>query len=284
MLARGGRDVHFLMKRDLADVRARGLRIASPRGDFHLPVVRCAGTTAEIGPVDLVIIALKATSNASLEGLIPPLLREGTTLLTLQNGLGSDEFLAGHFGSARVMGGLCFVCLNRTGPGEITHVGEGRISLGEFEGYPLPRTRALAAEFERCGVPCAVVDNLARERWRKLVWNVPFNGLSIAGGGIDVARILADEGLLRRTRALMREVIEGARALGFEIPDSFVEENIARTRGMGAYRPSSLIDFLEGRAVEVEAIWGEPLRRATSAGAAMPELARLYGDIRQAVS
>ncbi len=281
MLARRGRRVHFLMRRDLEHVRRRGLRIRSRQGDFHLQGLRCAGTTGEIGPVDLVIIALKATNNESLEELIPPLLKEETMLLTLQNGLGNEEFLAARFGADRVMGGLCFVCLNRTAPGEITHIGQGRIALGELGGFVLPRTHEVGSEFKRCGVVCSVVESLVRERWRKLVWNVPFNGLAIAGGGIDVARILADGNLLGRTRRLMREVIEGARALGFEIPASFAEDNLARTKAMGAYRPSSLIDYQEGRAVEVEAIWGEPLRRAVAAGAEMPELERLYAEIRE---
>ena len=203
-------------------------------------------------------------------------------LLTLQNGLGNEEFLAERFGAERVMGGLCYVCLNRTNPGEIAHIAHGRIALGELGRYVLPRTHEVGSEFKRCGVVCSVVGSLATERWRKLVWNVPFNGLAISEGGIDVAQILADEDLLMRTRELMREIIRGARALGFEIPISFVEENVTRTKSMGPYRPSSLIDFEEGRAVEVEAIWGEPLRRAVAAGAEMPELERLYGEVREA--
>lgn len=280
-LAHSGRDVHFLMRRDLEHVRKGGLQVRSKQGDFHLEKVECHGDTAEIGPVDLVIIALKATSNAALETLIPPLLKEGTMLLTLQNGLGNEEFLAERFGRERVLGGLCFVCLNRTEPGVIEHIGEGRISIGEFSGAPLPRTHAVAAEFKRAGVACSAVENLAHERWRKLVWNVPFNGLSIVGGGIDVAEILADEDLRYLTRRLMQEVIAAAGALGFLIPEAFVEDNIRKTEGMGAYRPSSLIDFLEGRAVEVEAIWGEPCRRATNAGAEVGRLEMLYHQIRR---
>jgi 2-dehydropantoate 2-reductase len=107
-LAQFGRDVHFLMRSDLDHVRKKGLKILSKQGDVHLPKVNCYGSTEEIGPVDLVIIAMKATHNDSLEAVIPPLLKEDTILLTLQNGLGSDEFLAEQFGAERVMGGLCF--------------------------------------------------------------------------------------------------------------------------------------------------------------------------------
>jgi len=283
-LAQYGRDVHFLMRSDREHVRKKGLKILSKQGDVRLPKVNCYGSTEEIGPVDLVIIALKATHNDELETLIPPLLKEDTMLLTLQNGLGSDEFLAEKFGADRVMGGLCFVCLNRIEPGVIHHIGHGRIEMGEFAGYPLPRTHEVQGEFKRCGVVCSVLPDLGLARWRKLVWNVPFNGLSILGGGIGVDQILADDDLLLLTRQLMREIIRTAGKLGYEIPSSFAEKNIENTKSMGDYRPSSMIDFVEGREVEVEEIWGEPFRRGFNAGAEVGRLETVYHLIRRAVA
>lgn len=289
-LAAGGRDVHFLMRSDLEHVRRRGLKVRSTLGDFHLreKQVHCYGRCEEIGPVDLVLIAVKTTANLELLSLLPPLLHEETGLLTLQNGLGNEEFLAEHFGGRRVMGGLCFVCLNRTAPGEIFHLGEGRVRLGEFDhgdgGCPEERTYGIAREFERCGVACSVVKDLANERWRKLVWNVPFNGLSIAAGGIDTSRIIGDENLLFLVRQLMDETIAAARLLGHEIPPSFADKMLEVTRSMGAYRPSSMIDYLEGREVEVESIWGEPLRRAQSQGAQAGRLEVLYHLLRHLVA
>lgn len=282
-LAQHGNEVHFLMRSDLEAVRANGLKIHSAEaGDVHLPAVNCYGSTEAVGPVDLVIIALKSTHNAALEALLPPLLHRQTALLTLQNGLGNEAFLGARFGVDRVMGGLCFVCLNRIAPGEIRHIGHGLISLGEYAGAPRERTRALYDELLRCGVPCSLQDDLAEARWRKLVWNVPFNGLSIAAGGIDVATILADPDLHARTRQLMREIIDGATALGFAIEPEFADKMIDNTGPMGAYRPSSLIDYQNGREVEIEAIWGEPLRQANAAGVDMPELAALYREISEA--
>jgi len=282
-LAEHGNEVHFLMRSDLEVVRAHGLKIHSVEaGDADLPSVNCHGSTEAIGPVDLVIIAVKSTNNAALERLLPPLLHERTALLTLQNGLGNEAFLAARFGTNRVMGGLCFVCLNRIAAGEILHIGHGLISLGEFAGGPRARTRALHAELLRCGVPCSLEGNLAEARWRKLVWNVPFNGLSIAAGGIDVESILADPALMERTHRLMLEIINGAAALGHKIEPEFVDKMIGNTRSMGAYRPSSLIDYQSGREVEIEAIWGEPLRQAEAAGVEMPELTALYREIAAA--
>ena len=203
-LVRAGADVHFLMRSDLNHVRQNGLSIQSElHDDFSVSAIQCYASTEEIGPVDLVIIALKATDNDVLEKLIPPLLGDDTILLTLQNGMGNGEFLAQRFGVERVVGGFCFVCLNRTAPGVIRHFGFGLIMMAELNGEATGRTRQLEELFSGSGVKCEVVDDLMWASWRKLVWNIPFNGLAILGGGIDVAEILADEDLLVLTQQLM---------------------------------------------------------------------------------
>src|SRR4051812_24870504 len=144
-----GRDVHFLMRGDLRQVRRFGIRIRGKTENIRLAKVNAYSSTDAIGPCDLVLIALKATVNADLLKLIPPLLHDKTMLLTLQSGLGNEEFLAENFGAERVLGGLCFVCLNRTESGVIEHYGAGRIVLGECTGYPLARTHDIAWEFKR---------------------------------------------------------------------------------------------------------------------------------------
>jgi 2-dehydropantoate 2-reductase len=227
------------------------------------------------------LIALKTTANSNLPSLIPPLLHDRTMLLTLQNGLGSEELLAENFGAERVIGGLCFVCLNRVAPGMIEHYDVGRLVSGEYSGYPLARTHDVAWEFKRCGVVCSVAENIGRERWRKLVWNIPFNGLSVVAGGLDTAAILADDSLRARTLALMDEVIGAANKCGYALPTAVALEQIKRTETLGAYKPSTLIDYEARRPLEIEAIWGEPLRRARTAGLAMPELEQLYHELRE---
>ncbi|MFN2476852.1 MAG: 2-dehydropantoate 2-reductase [Chthoniobacterales bacterium] len=276
-----GRDVHFLMRGDLREVRRFGIRIQSKAENIRLAKVNCYATTQEIGPCDLVLIAVKTTSNADLLELIPPLLHEKTMLLTLQNGLGNEEFLTEYFGGDRVLGGLCFVCLNRTSAGLIENYGHGRVVLGEYNGYPAARTHDVAWEFKRSGVVCTVAENLAFARWRKLVWNIPFNGLAVTGGGIDTEAILANEQLRAETLALMDEVIDAAKACGHQLPTAVALEEIKRTEKLGAYKPSTLIDFQAGRPLEVEAIWGEPLRRAQAAGASVPRLQQLYENLRE---
>jgi 2-dehydropantoate 2-reductase len=147
----------------------------------------------------------------------------------------------------------------------------------------LDRTRSLAETFRESMIECVVEDSLAAARWKKLVWNIPFNGLAIASGGKDTAEILADPALEARVRKLMIEVITTARGLGHDVPDELVDDMIERTRTMTKYRPSSLIDFQEGRDVEIEPIWGEPVRQAEAAGLEMPGVRALYEQLKERV-
>jgi len=279
-LAVGGRHVHFLVRGGFDQIKRSGIRICGKKENFHVANAQVYQTPTEIGPCDLVLIALKATNNDTMLELIPPLLHQDTILLTLQNGLGNEEFLAQHFGAERVMGGLCFICLNRISPGLIEHLDYGHLNLGELAGVAKERTHKRAREFSQCEVECRVVDNLMEERWRKLVWNIPFNGLAIAAGGITTADILCDDSLRSVAIALMKEVVVGAKSCGYNLPMDVVLEQIKRTETMGAYKPSTLLDLEAGRALEVEAIWGEPLRRAQAQGAAMPRLEQLYTHLK----
>ena len=280
MLARVGNDVRFLMRSDLATVKANGLRVRAPFGEFRIERPTVAATTAELGPVDLVIVAWKTTSNRELPRVLPPLLHEGTLVLTLQNGLGAEEQVAAIVGAERTLGGLCFVGINRTEPGLIVNPVEGAITLGEFGRPASERLREIVALFQAAGIKARATDNLGEERWKKLVWNVPFNGVTIAAGGITTDRVLADEGLRQLSRELMTEVLQGAAALGFTIPESYADFQMARTPPLGAYKPSSLLDWQAGRELEVESIWGEPVRRAAAAGRALPRMEMLYFLLR----
>jgi len=279
-LAADGHDVRFLLRSGHGEALSEGIRIYSETGNVDLSRPQAVRTTREIGPSDLVIVAVKATANESLPHLLRPLLGETTMLLTLQNGLGNEEFLAGHFGAERVLGGLCFICLTRRTPASVDHVGRGLVTIGEHGRRPLPRTRMVVEAFHHAGVEARLVEDLAEERWRKLVWNVPFNGLAVAAGGVTTDKILADPALHAECRALMAEVIATANALGHPIEPEYADFQIERTYPMGPYKPSTLVDWLAGQELEIEPIWGEPLRAAQAAGVAVPHLQRLYITIK----
>jgi 2-dehydropantoate 2-reductase len=281
-LARAGNDVTFLARGDLDVLRARGIEVRAPDGDFTLPAtaVKVAAAPEEIGPVDLVVITLKATANDQLARLLPPLLHADTAVLNLQNGLGVDEQVAAVAGDAHTLGGLCFVCVNRIAPGVAECTMAGQIVVGEFAGPVQERTRALAEMFNAAGIKMNVIDRLLDVRWRKLVWNVPFNGLAVTGGGITTDAILKSPEMEAKVWALMREVQAAAAAYGVMIPEDFVVDQVERTRPMGPYKPSTMLDYVAGKPLEVDPIWGEPLRRAQAKGVSTPQLEALYAELK----
>ena len=278
MLQRSGQDIHFLLRRDYQAIQKTGLQVHSCNGDFRLPQISGYQTPQEIGIVDLVIVGLKTISNHHLIKLIKPLLGAKTAILTLQNGLGNEELLAAAFGSERVLGGVAFLCSNRGTPGTVRHLGEGKIRLGEFGEGSSQRSHNLAEMFKNAGVPCDAVSDLRRARWEKLVWNIPFNGLS-ALMGKDVTDILNHPLSKELVKELMFEVISGANAQPLEKPISgpeFSQRLISLTENMDHYQPSMMIDRAEGRPLELEAIYAIPLQQAQAIGVKMPQVKMLY--------
>ncbi|MEW6305476.1 MAG: 2-dehydropantoate 2-reductase [Verrucomicrobiota bacterium] len=297
-LCRDGHDVHFLLRSDYDVVRRRGVQVRSPDGDFHVNP-RCARAPEEIGPCDLVLIGLKTTANDQFPALLPPLVDPHTAVFTLQNGLGNEEQLAKLFPVEQILGGLCFVCLNRIEPGVIHHIAHGKIVMGEFQRWPEPRTHNIATAIRHAGVPCSVADNLERAHWEKLVWNIPFNGLGVASaagyeavlsGRFDPAArhpclttdlLLSDARWESLVRELMLEVIRAANAQQLAIPESLADKQIERTRTMGAYKASTLIDYERGQPLELYSMFLEPLRRAQRVNVSVPRLGALCEILRQ---
>jgi 2-dehydropantoate 2-reductase len=287
-----GQETHFLLRSDYDAVRRNGVLIRSPGGELHA-TPRCARQPEEIGVCDAVFIGLKTTANRELPRLLGPLTGPQTMVVTLQNGLGNEEQLARFIPPAQILGGLCFVCLNRIAPGVILHTAHGKVVLGEFQRPSQPRTHALAALFRQAGISCDVTEDLARTHWEKLVWNIPFNGLGVAGaagydalidgrlpvfvtgGVLPTEVLLADPRWEKLARELMLEVIATANALGLKISETLADKQIERTRNMGAYKASTLIDFERRQPLELDSMFREPLRQAQKAGVPTPRLAAL---------
>lgn len=277
MLQKAGNDVHFLLRRDFDAITAKGLMIYSVNGDFHLSKVKGYRTASEVGEVDLVLIGLKTFANHKYGELIAPLLGENTAILTLQNGLGNEEALAALFGGDRILGGVAFLCSNRGVPGVVHHLGEGRIILGEYERKGTARADEITAMFVAAGVECKAVADLKRARWEKLVWNIPFNGLcALMMKPVD--ELLSLPATRKLIMDMMGEVIAGGNAQGLmkDMAGSLAEKMVIFSENLGAYKPSMMIDRIEGRPLELEAIFGVPLVAAAARNVSMPRVEELH--------
>jgi len=279
-----GHEVRFLLRRDFEAIRDSGLRVHSVRGDFYLAKVQGFRRPEEIGPVDLVLVALKTFDNRHLPDLVGPLLGENTAILTLQNGLGNEELLADAFGAGRVLGGVAIIGANRGEPGVVHHLALGSIRIGAYDAGRSPRSEQLAAAFSAAGIPCETVDDLRATRWEKLIWNIPFNGLCTLLNQTPGA-LLAHPPTRALVSELMTEVIAGANAQGLNesipVTEMVAAQLIKTERHTANYRPSMMLDRIEGRALELESIFRIPLQYAARKGVVMVRVGMLQALLDQ---
>lgn len=283
-LQRAGFPVHFLVHRDYEQVRDRGLRIDSVYGDFQLPHVHAYTDPQLMPPCDVVVIALKSTHNHLLAEILPPLVQPQTTLVLLQNGLGCEGAIAAQFPDNPLIGGLCFICSNKVGPGHIRHLDYQSITLAQYASdYApcgiTPELSAIASDFQAAQIEITTHGNLFQSRWQKLVWNIPYNSLSVI---LDATtqELMANAMTRQLVQDLMHEVQQGAAACACEITDDFVAKMLVHTEQMTPYLTSMKLDYDHGRPLEHDAIVGNPLKFAQRQGVELPKIALLYQQLQ----
>lgn len=285
LLQQSGAPMHYLLHRDYDYVKQHGLQISSPRGDIRLPNVMAYKTPDDMPPCDLVIVALKTTANAILDHVLPKVLAPGGVVLTLQNGLGPDDYISGIVGPESVLGGLCFLCANKVSAGTIEHVDYGLITLGEYQTDGTPggittRLKDVGSFLDHAGIETQMIPDLLAARWRKLVWNVPFNGLSVVYDCLTDVLVKKPE-TRALSRRLMEEVATASEVCARPIEDAFLEKMMQHTDKMRPYAPSMKLDYEAGRPMEIESIYGNAIRAAKRAGVEMPETEKLYQQLQE---
>lgn len=281
-LAESGHEVTFIVRSAYDPIRRHGLQVSSVHGDIHLPAPRICRSADECGPVDLVIVSWKSTCNSLLPTALPHLLHADTEIITLQNGMGNAEAISQLVPSERIFIGLCFVCCMMDTPGEIRHLEGGDIQFAPFVASEqgLLRAQQFAAMFAAARITTRAFLDAERIQWCKLTWNIPFNGLCLALGGISVRQLFTMPEQVQRARDIMEEVCLTAEKRGYPLPLDIVRDQMERTSIMGDFIPSSAVDYLRHRPVEYDAIWGITLQRALDAGAPVPHWQQLAADIR----
>ena len=280
-LWQAGHPVRFCLRSDLAAGLARGLQVQSSSwGDVTIPPEHLCGRVADLGPLDGLLVALKTTANRDLDALLAPLVTPPRWIVMLQNGLGGEELAAQAAPGSEPLAGVCDVACSRLAPATVRHFGHGLVHLA-----PLRRTpegeqacRDAAADLAAAGVPVDSSESLAGIRWRKLVWNIAFNGLCTVSGQRTLA-VMADPDLSKRLRAVMQEVLKAANADGAPLSSGVIDDFLARTTAMPSYAPSMQLDAEAGRALELDAIYRIPLDRARRHGVAMPETTLLLQQL-----
>ncbi len=273
-LAAAGHEVHVVARSDLEVVAREGLSVESPLGDLLVRPVSVVATTEEVPPVDLVLLAVKTTSTVPAADLVGPATVRGAAAVLMQNGLGVEDALAAALPDATILGAMCFMCSNKVGPGCIRHLDYGAVTVGAHARDPrapagiTPVVTAFVDDLVGAGVPAHGITDLRLGRWKKLVWNIAYNGLSVV---LDAStdELMADPSTRALAISLMHEVAAGAAACGHLIPDSFIDDMVRTTDAMTPYKTSMKLDAEAGRPLEIAAIYRAPVEAARAAGTSM---------------
>ncbi|MCI6118411.1 MAG: putative 2-dehydropantoate 2-reductase [Prevotella sp.] len=278
-LDKAGFEVHFLLHSDYRFVVDNGLTVDSCDGSFHLPSPKVYDNTASMPECDVVIVALKTTNNHLLPSLLPPLLKPDTIVLLIQNGIGVEADVENMFPGQPLAAGLAFICSAKAGPGHVNHQFYGNINIGNYSCTDLQRFQQLVDDFRAAGIGAASVGYL-EARWKKAVWNMPFNGMTVALN-TTTNRLLSCDATRRLIYDQMLEVIGAANALGVNnIDPSFADKMIANTVKMPPYSPSMKLDYDFRRPMEIEYLYSRPIAEAKAAGFAMPKLEMLEAELK----
>jgi len=285
LLAKSKLEVHFLARSDYQAICEQGLQVDSIHGDFVVKPAQAYATAADMPACDVVIVALKSTQNHLLGELLPPLLKNSSVVLVLQNGLhveAASELIAGR---GRIMGGCCFLCSNKVGPGHVRHLDYGHIAMGAYLGedgdspiVPIAIQQGIHQDFLNAGIRVELVEHLQYSRWKKLMWNIPFNGLSVVMNA-PTNLVMNSPSARQLAVDLMCETQAAAKACGIIIDDKEIEQMLSYTDSMVPYDSSMRLDFLAGRSMEIDAIVGRPLREAIRLGYLPKKIEMLYQQL-----
>lgn len=276
-LAQAGARVSVVCRSDFSEVSRNGIRIKSVYGDYHFMPEHVVRKSSEYNHrPDYIIVATKVLSEIDVAGMIKDSVHPETSIVLLQNGIDIEKPVAEFFRGNEIISALAFVCASRTGYGFVDHMDYGRIVLGTYPSGVSDKTRLLVEMFKSAGVSAETDEDVIAARWKKLLWNAPFNPLSVICGGADTDEMMKDIRIKKLAERIMREVALIADSDGHPLPAESITKNIHDTERMRPYKTSMLLDFESRRPMEVEAILGNAVRIAEKNNLDIPCLETIY--------
>ncbi|WP_111493548.1 ketopantoate reductase family protein [Marinobacter bohaiensis] len=281
ILKRAGCPVSVVMRSEYDAVVANGIQIESELGDlsYHPDHVYRDGDSPAAAP-DYLILCVKVLPGVDRAALIRPWLGDKTRIVLIENGLDIEREIADAYPQNPIISCLAFIGVSRVGPGQVHHNSYGRLVMGQFPEGIGEDCQTLAGLFDDGGIKVKLTETVVGERWKKCLWNTPFNPLSVLAGGADTDTILDSEGGEDLIRALTEEVIQVAEADGYPMDRDIIDKQIAGTRKMTAYKNSMALDYLNGRPIELDAVLGNVVAIAEQHGVAVPHLNTMLVTLR----
>lgn len=273
VLKRAGCRVGVVLRSEYDAVAANGFQIESPLGDLsYRPDDLLRETESLETAPDYLILCVKVLPGLDRAGLVRPWMGKQTRLVLIENGLDIERELKDAYPQNPLLSCLAFIAVSRIAPGKVEHKAYGRLVMGRYPEGVDDDARTLAELFNDGGVAVDLTEQVVGERWRKCLWNTPFNPLSVLANGADTRTMLDTEGGEALIRAMMQEVSAIAEADGHPLPSDMIEKNISGTRKMPPYKNSMALDYLNGRPIELDAVLGNVVAIAQRHGVPAPHL------------
>ena len=281
-LAQGGAEVGVVVRSDYEIASQCGYDVKSIAGDFHFSPHLVLRNAADYpGEADYVILTTKVLPGVDRVGLLRPAIRSRNTVIVLiQNGIDIEDEIVNAFPDNELLSTIAYIGASRPAPGKVLHQGSGVLQMGVYPRGISPSLKRLSAAFSAANVKCEMMEDIVFTRWNKLLWNLPYNPVSVLAGGADTARMSRRDELEKLCSDLMSEVILVANAAGVALAEPLAEKQREFTRNFPPYKTSMLQDYEAGRALEVEAILGNTLRVARRFGVAVPRIECCYALLK----
>lgn len=268
-----------MLHRDYEYVKQNGLQVDSCDGSFHLDDVNVYQHSSDMPKCDVVLVGLKSVNNGMLKELLPPLVGADTLVVLIQNGIGVEDDVQKMFPGVQLAAGLAFICSAKTEPGVVNHQCYGSINLANYSCRDEAKMQAVVDEFRAAGIETGLVE-YNEARWKKAVWNMPFNGMTVALH-TQTDKLLKNPSTRQLIREQMMEVVGAAQHLGVKnLDETFVEKMITMTDEMTPYSPSMRLDYDFHRPMEIYYLYTRPLEIAREAGFPMRKLEMLEAELR----
>ncbi|MCC5952261.1 MAG: 2-dehydropantoate 2-reductase [Acidimicrobiia bacterium] len=285
-LAASGLPVRWVARSDVEHLRRHGLQVVSPRGDLRLTDLEVYGSDDHVPPSEVVIVATKTGTNEALAERVVSLVADRGILVVLQNGLEVEApfaAAAANRPSVRILGAMSFICAHKAADGEVHHLDYEAVTVGAYDPSGTPQgvtdeVASVVADLRGAGLPTEPLEDLWEGRWRKLCWNVPFNGLSVLLDA-TTAEMVGDPSCREVVVTLMEEVVAAAEAAGHPVAADTVATMLRNTERMTPYAPSMKLDFEARRPLELEAIYRTPIEVAAGVGADMVATRQLHQQL-----
>jgi 2-dehydropantoate 2-reductase len=274
-LAQAGNEVHFIARgAHLRAMREKGLTVQSGGGNLHLAKPNLHEDPSTIGPVDVVMFAVKLGDVESAARKLKPLLHERTIVIPFQNGVESPDILRKVIGERHVVPGVAYIATSISAPGIVTHTGTmQRLQVGRG-------AEAFVAACKAAGINVEQAEDIDRARWEKFVFLVALSGVtSVSRRPTGFCR--ADPELRATFEGAATETWRLGRKLGVRLPDDFIAERMKMLDGLHADMKTSMQHDLEnGKPLEAPWLCGAVARMSAEAGLEAPVNRTLYAALK----